>query len=1080
MFFSCLVILAVAGVETPSLRGQAVSQTSQSTAGTSADQNGQGKNALPPANQIPNAAELPAYQLGTPLKTTRPPSVPAAGPAALAAWSGLQVSSIDFQGVVASQLQPLQAQLAQQPGQPLDPLKLRSSLRRLYATGLYSTIEVSGERSGDSVALIFQGQPELFIGLVSIDGVPSESFSSLLEGATNLSPGTPYSDARLNRGTTLLENVLKINGYYQGTVVAGHSLDPVNQQMDVNYIVTLGEQARVGSVTAKGTTVLTDKKFRKLSKLKPNTKVTRDTVSTAVDKLRSHYQAEQLLEAKVKLAQKDFVQPTNHMNYQFNVVQGHKVEVLFTGVKAGKGRIRNLIPVYEEGTVDEDLLNEGDRRVRDFYQRQGYFNVQVSHSSVVKDDKDTVITYDIQLGPVHDVEAVRLTGNHYFQTSLILPRLNVVAASFFDKHGLYSQALIASDVATIQAIYEGNGFSNVAVKPIVKTIDTDRKGNASKVVRIAVTYAITEGVQQRFGDYKLVGNVQVPNRVLIPLLNTDPGQPYSSSNLVGDRDAILSYYLSHGYDHAQVILSQVVDPRDKNLIDATQEITEGDPVHVNNVIISGLHYTRLKTVAPYIQVHPGDILNQSALVDTQRKLYDLTLFNNVNAAVQNPNGDQLRKNVLLQFTEAKRWDVTYGVGFQAQTGNPGSCNVETRLQENLNPYGFCGNSFGVSGLVSLNVSRINLRGSDNSVTLNLTYGSLEKIAVLTYTEPHPFGYRNLSFSLSGGYTNAQDVTTYAASRLEGTARLTQKFDKANTFIYQFAFRRIKVDPDTVQVAPDQIPLLSEPVKVGGPGVTWIRDTRRPSSLDASGGTYNTVQEFFSDSSFGSQANFNRIDGTNATYYPFGKTHRYVFARETRIAYERSFGNGSQELIPLPERIYAGGAQSHRGFAINSAGPRDSVTGYPVGGAAAFVNSFELRLPPPRLPYVGTSVSFVLFHDMGNAFVRGRDIWPSFLRLHQPDREDCKNLSLTYQEEPYPEPNSLGLTGHCSDNYFSHAIGVGARYGTPIGPIRLDLSYNLNPPIFPEIEGYDLSNSAAPAEVGQASHINFFFSIGQAF
>jgi outer membrane protein insertion porin family len=485
-------------------------------------------------------------------------------------------------------------------------------------------------------------------------------------------------------------------------------------------------------------------------------------------------------------------------------------------------------------------------------------------------------------------------------------------------------------------------------------------------------------------------------------------------------------------------------------------------------------------VAPYIQVHPGDVLNQTALVNTQRKLYDLTLFNNVNAAVQNPNGDQLRKNVLLQFTEAKRWDVTYGVGFQAQTGNPGSCNVETRLQENLNPYGFCGNSFGVSGLVSLNVSRINLRGSDNSVALNLTYGSLEKIAVLTYTEPHPFGHQNLTFSLSGGYTNAQDVTTYAASRLEGTARVTQKLNKVNTFIYEFEFRRIKVDPDTVQVAPDQIPLLSEPVKVGGPGLTWIRDTRRPSSLDASGGTYNTVQEFFSDSSFGSQANFNRIDGTNATFYPFGKTHKYVFARETRIAYERSFGNGSQELIPLPERIYAGGAESHRGFAINSAGPRDSVTGYPVGGAAAFVNSFELRLPPPTLPYVGNSVSFVLFHDMGNAFVRGRDIWPSFLRFHQPNSEDCKNLSLSYQQEAYPEPNSLGLTGHCSDNYFSHALGVGARYGTPIGPIRVDFSYNLNPPIFPQIEGYDLSNSAAPAQVGQASHFNFFFSIGQAF
>jgi outer membrane protein insertion porin family len=932
------LVLTLAATVTPLLHAQAVTPSSSSNADQAAGHKTSGKKSLPPANQIPDAAELPTYQQGTPLKTAPPPSIPEAGPAALAAWSGLRVSSIEYKGVLPSQLEPLQAQLALQPGQPLDPLKLRSSLRRLYATGLYATIEVSGERSGATVKLIFQGRRELFIGLVSVDGVADESFSSLLEGATNLSPGTPYSDAQLERGRTLLENVLKINGYYQGTVVAGRSLDPANQQMDVNYIVTLGERARVGTVSATGTTVLTEKKFSKLAKLKPNDKVTRDTVSSAIDRLRAHYQKQQLLEAKVKLQQKTYVQPTNHMNYAFDVTQGHKVVVRFEGVKAGKGRIKNLIPVYEEGTVDEDLLNEGDRRVRDFYQRQGYFDVKVSHSSVVAADKHTVITFQIQLGRIHDVEAVHITGNHYFQASLFRPRLNVLASSFFDKHGLYSHALVESDVSTIEAIYEGNGFSHVVVKPVVKTIDTERNGKPSKAVHITVTYNITEGVQQRFGDYKLVGNVQIPTPVLTPLLNTQPGQPYSSANLLGDRDAILSYYLSHGYDHAQVTLSQVVDPRDKNLIDATQEITEGNPVHVNKVIISGLHYTRLKTVEPYIKVHPGDVLNQTNLVTTQRNLYDLTLFNNVNTAVQNPNGDQLRKNVLLQFTEAKRWDVTYGVGLQAQTGNPGSCNVETRLQQGLNPYGFCGNSFGVSGLVSLNVSRINLRGSDNSLTLNLTYGSLEKIAVLTYTEPHPFGHRNLTFSLSGGYTNAQDVTTYAASRLEGTARVTQKLDKANTFIYEFEFRRIKVDPNTVQVGPGQIPLLSEPVKVGGPGFTWIRDTRRPSSLNASGGTYNTVQEFFSDSPFGSQANFNRIDGTNASYYPFGPGHKYVFARETRIAYERSFGTGSQELIPLPERIYAGGAQSHRGFAINSAGPRDSVTGYPVGGADELLRS----------------------------------------------------------------------------------------------------------------------------------------------
>jgi outer membrane protein assembly factor BamA len=173
-------------------------------------------------------------------------------------------------------------------------------------------------------------------------------------------------------------------------------------------------------------------------------------------------------------------------------------------------------------------------------------------------------------------------------------------------------------------------------------------------------------------------------------------------------------------------------------------------------------------------------------------------------------------------------------------------------------------------------------------------------------------------------------------------------------------------------------------------------------------------------------------------------------------------NASCNAVPLPERLYAGGATSLRGFAINDAGPRDLQTGYPVGGNAAFVNSTELRLPSPTLPYVGDSVSFVIFHDMGNVFAHIQDMFPSIAHFHQPNQQTCANVSSAF--------------GECDFNYFSHDVGVGMRYKTPVGPIRVDFSYNLNPPVYPVI--YDF-NGAPPYE-GQASHFNFFFSIGQAF
>ena len=88
-----------------------------------------------------------------------------------------------------------------------------------------------------------------------------------------------------------------------------------------------------------------------------------------------------------------------------------------------------------------------------------------------------------------------------------------------------------------------------------------------------------------------------------------------------------------------------------------------------------------------MRVHAGDPLDQTALLDTQRNLYNLALFNEVVAAVQNPQGDAPRKNVLLQLTEAKRWDVTYGFGFEAQTGTPqtGEISEASKIQLGLDP-----------------------------------------------------------------------------------------------------------------------------------------------------------------------------------------------------------------------------------------------------------------------------------------------------------------------------------------------------------------------------------------------------------
>ena len=1003
----------------------------------------------------------------------------------LRAWEGLQIEAVEFEGVSSERLGPMVQQLPAQPHKPLHAEDIRQSLRTLFATGLYQSIAVEGERRGNSVVIRFNGEPQYFLGRVTVEGLKSDRLAGQLERATRLTAGTRYDDAKMERAANLLKETLGNDGYYLATFDKKVSRDRENALANVTYQVKLGKKTRVGNVEVTGDPGMSAKEFRKKAKLKANSKITNDTVSRALSNLRKYYEKKDRLEATISLESKQFRAAKNLLDFKFQADQGPRVSIQVEGVKMGRGKIKSLVPVYEEGTVDEDLLNEGDKRIRDYYQRDGYFDAKVTHSRSTTGTGTTThtqITFQVNLGERRKVESVAIDGNHYFGDDVIRPRLNVQKATLFLRHGRYSQALAEADADTIEALYQSNGFSGVSVTPEVKT---GPKGPGNNVESIWVTYQIDEGKQDLIGKYQIAGNEKVPLSTLESLLTTEAGQPYSSTTIMGDRDAILTYYYSHGFDHANVKLSQNAEKESPDRIDVKLEVTEGEQIFVHKVLNSGLHFTRPSTVEPHILLKPGEPLNQSALLESQRQLYDLTLFNEVNTAVQNPGGEEPRKNVLVQFTEAKRWDLSYGVGFQAQTGNPAtSCpNPVSLIQLGINPDDVsCGpnGKTGASALVLFDVSRINLWGRNQSITLRTEYGSLEQAATTIYSFPHIFNLKSLDFSLSGGYTNAQDVTTYAASRLEGTVRFTHRLDLANTLFYQFTYRRVKVDPNSVQVAPNEIPLVSEPVRVGGPGFTWIRDTRRPSPLDATAGTYTSMEEFATDNVFASEANFNRLDLSNSSYYDLGKRH-FILARNTRFGFERAFGQDKYEYIPLPERLYAGGAQSLRAYSINAAGPRDSLTGFPIGGAGVFVNSTELRLPNPTLPYVGTSLGFVLFHDMGNVFNNSSDIWPSAIRIKQPHSWTCRDLDADHQKA-VTRSSSTNNTGTCNFNYFTHGVGLGLRYHTPIGPIRLDFSYTLNPPIYPVILTYGTHSDGSPIlpHVAQAPHFNFFFSIGQAF
>jgi outer membrane protein assembly factor BamA len=202
---------------------------------------------------------------------------------------------------------------------------------------------------------------------------------------------------------------------------------------------------------------------------------------------------------------------------------------------------------------------------------------------------------------------------------------------------------------------------------------------------------------------------------------------------------------------------------------------------------------------------------------------------------------------------------------------------------------------------------------------------------------------------------------------------------------------------------------------------------------------------------GSSANFARFYVQDSTYHLLSR--RFTLARSTRFGIEQPFG-ASTTSIPLPERFFAGGGLSLRGFGLNQAGPRDLGTGFPVGGLAMLIFNQELRFPM-RLPFVGNRVGGAIFYDAGNVFQN----------VHR----------ITFRTSP-PSTGDL--------SYFSHTIGLGFRYATPIGPVRVDLAYQLNAPRFQFCAAGGTPSSLCPTGQGittaRLPRFQIFFNLGSIF
>jgi outer membrane protein insertion porin family len=919
--------------------------------------------------------------------------------------------------------------IEQKPGTAVDRDAIRRSIRRLYETRLFETIDVVWEPDGSGqINLIFETTPRYFCGSLSVDGLPKDGprLNEMINSST-LELGTHYSPQRISQTLERMHRLLEDSGYYQAQVNYQEFPDPALQQMNVKFQVVPGGITHVGRVTLTGDpdVVLDDIEY--IADIHPGDKVRKGQIQRTLQRLRKRFQKGRRLTAQVGIAH-SYDAANNTVDYTIEVRRGPEVDITAEGTKITRGQLKRSIPIFQEGAVDEDLLNEGRRNLRDFLQTEGFFDAKVNVREE-RQDGAVKIVYQVDRGAKHRLFGIKVEGNKYFDSQTIRERLSLQPASWTLPHGRFSQAILAVDVLAIKNLYVANGFPNVQV---TGNVVDDYEGDPQ---RLFVDFKIVEGQQMLVQSLTITGNHVFPAELLQRNLYIVPGQPYSEMNVSTDCDTVVNFYFNNGFPRVQFEAAAKPSESDPRRMDVAYKITEGKRIYVEKVVVSGLVHTRPNVVDRRFSIREREPLDQAKMVETQSRLYDLGIFNEVNMAVQNPGGQIDLKNLLYQIQEARRYTFQFGGGIELSTGNqPGS-----------NPQG----NTGVSPTVSFNATRIIFRGREESLILKTQVGNLIKRVLVSFDQPHWFDLPKWHFTTTFLYDNTRDVNTFTTERLGGSFQLEHRVSRANRLFYAFSYRQDKVDPSSFPAgfSQDLLNIYAVPVRIGMPSVTFVRDTR-DDPVNSTKGIFTTADFGVATGALGSEANFGRVLVQNSTYHRFG--NKYVFARSTRIGVESPYNTSS--VVPLPEHFFAGGSNSLRGFAVNQAGPRDQFSGFPVGGNAMFVNNLELRAPPARLPLVGPGFSFVVFHDMGNVFDTADHMWSNLWQFVQRNQQGCRSR-----------------TAVCDFSYMSQAVGAGVRYHTPIGPLRLDFAYNLNPAYF-----------ATTSNVDQVRRFNLFFSIGQTF
>ncbi|WP_236645329.1 outer membrane protein assembly factor BamA [Aidingimonas lacisalsi] len=650
-----------------------------------------------------------------------------------------------------------------------------------------------------------------------------------------------------------------------------------------------------------------------------------------------------------------------------------------------------------EGLADSDVsegevlqlstLEEIQRELEQVYLSQGRYSASIDADVEELDDNRVRVNIDIDEGAVAKIRQINIVGNEDYDDETLRESFELEDRPgwFFGwfSDDEYARERLSGDLERLRSFYLDRGYVNFNIASTQVSISPDKSD-------IYITVNVEEGERFRLGDIHFAGDLKISEDEALSLVEAEPGEIFSRSDVTASSEAIRSRLGAEGYAFAEVEGVPEVNA-DGETVDLTFQVQPGRRATVRRINFVGNTTTEDEVLRREMVQMEGAPASTDQITQSRQRLERLGFFRQVEVETEPVPGNPDQLDVTYNVEEQPSGSISASVGYSQSAG--------VIYGASLSQNNFLGTG-----------NRVNVGAQRSDTFTNVNFGFTDPYWTLDgISRGYNLFYRETDYEDS-------DISTYSTDAFGGGINFGYPVNELSrlNFGANVEDLSIKTYDDTASEIMQYVDEQGSDAQSLNVTASWTRNNLNRGVLPTDGSYQRASLE-------------TSVPGSDAEYYKARYEAQRLFALDNEWALK--FGTelgyadtmGGDDPYPFYENFFSGGLGSVRGYTSNTLGPQ--TTPQPgddedrtLGGNVLIEGTAELLFP---LPFIEDrrSMQTSLFVDAGNTFLT-----------------DC------YDVEP-------GRTSQCESGVdlgeLRYSAGVGLSWLTPVGPLTFSVAQPIN-------------------------------------